>query len=199
MDASYLPHWLEALVGISGGLGLFVVAVLDSTFLPFPTVNDLLLIALSIRSPVRMPYYAGMATLGSLIGCLVLFSIARKGGEALFGARAGPHAVGVRHWMSRNGFLSVAIASLLPPPAPFKVFVFAAGALGMRRRVFISALALARGLRFFGEGYLAVRYGAQASAYLAGHKLQLAAGAIVVAAALYLMGRWFSQRARQQA
>jgi membrane protein YqaA with SNARE-associated domain len=199
MDLSNLPHWLQALVGVSGGIGLFVLAFLDSTFLPFPTVNDLLLIALSIQNSERMPYYAAMVTLGSLAGCLVLFSIARKGGEMVFGARAGPHAASVRHWMSRNGFLSVTIASLLPPPAPFKVFVFAAGALGMKRRVFLLALAFARGLRFFGEGYLAVRYGAQAYAYLAGHKLQLAAGSIVLAAALYLMGRWFSQRGRQEA
>ena len=199
MGSYYLPHWLQALVGISGGLGLFVLAFLDSTFLPFPTVNDLLLIALSIQNPARMPYYAAMVTLGSLAGCLVLFVIARKGGEMMFGTRAGPHAVSVRHWISRNGFLSVAIASLLPPPAPFKVFVFAAGALGMRLRTFVLALALARSMRFFGEGYLAVRYGAQAYAYLSGHKLQFAAGSIVLAAGLYLMGRWFSQRGRQEA
>jgi len=198
MDSSFLPHWLQAIVGVSGGLGLFVVAFLDSTFLPFPTVNDLLLIALSIKAPARMPYYAGMVTLGSLVGCLVLFTIARKGGEAVFGARAGPHAAGVRRWIRHNGFLSVAIASLLPPPAPFKVFVFAAGALGMRRRVFLSSLALARSIRFFGEGYLAVRYGGQAYAYLSGHKLAFAAGAMAVAASLYLVGHWFSQRVQRE-
>jgi membrane protein YqaA with SNARE-associated domain len=199
MDSSYLPHWLQAVVGVSGGLGLFVLAFLDSTFLPFPTVNDLLLIALCIQNPARMPYYAGMVTLGSLTGCLVLFAIARKGGEMMFGTRAGPHAVSVRHWISRNGFLSIAIAALLPPPAPFKAFVFAAGALGVRLRTFVLALALARSLRFFGEGYLAVRYGVQAYTYLAGHKMVFAAGSIVLAVGLYLMGRWFSQRAKQEA
>jgi membrane protein YqaA with SNARE-associated domain len=198
MDLSSLPHWLQAIVGVSGGLGLFVLAFLDSTFLPFPTVNDLLLIALSIKLPTRMPYYAGMVTLGSLAGCLVLFAIARKGGEAVFGTRAGPHAVGVRRWIRHNGFLSVAIASLLPPPAPFKVFVFAAGALGMRLRMFIFALALARSIRFFGEGYLAVRYGGRAHAYLSGHKLAFAAGAIAVAVSLYLVGHWFSQRMKRE-
>ena len=199
MEPSNFPHWLQALVGVSGGLALFVIAFLDSTFVPFPTVNDLFLIALSIRNPARMPYYAGMVTAGSLLGCLILFFIARKGEEMVFGTRAGPHAASVRRWITRNGFLSVAIASLLPPPAPFKLFVLAAGALGMRLSVFVSALAFARGLRFFGEGYLAVRYGAQAYAYLSSHKLAFAAGSIVIAAVLYLTGRWFSQRARQEA
>ena len=184
-------------MALSGGLGLFVLAFLDSTFLPFPTVNDLLLIALSIQHPARMPYYAAMVTLGSLAGCLVLFTIARKGGEMVFGSRAGPHAVGVRRWMKRNGFLSVAVAALLPPPAPFKLFVFAAGALGMPLRVFLLALAVARSVRFFGEGYLAVRYGAQATAYLAEHKLALAGASIALAVGVYLAGRWFSHRARQ--
>jgi membrane protein YqaA with SNARE-associated domain len=197
MESTYLPQWLQALVGVSGGLGLFVLAFLDSTFLPFPTVNDLLLIALSIASPARMPYYAAMVTFGSLVGCLVLFTIARKGGEVMFKKRAGPHAVSVRHWIGRNGFLSVVIAALLPPPAPFKVFVFAAGALDMPLRTFLFALTLARALRFFGEGFLAVRYGAQAYSYLATHKLAFASISIVLAAGMYLLGRRFSRRAPQ--
>jgi membrane protein YqaA with SNARE-associated domain len=198
MESTYLPHWLQALVGVSGGLGLFVLAFLDSTFLPIPSVNDLLLIALSIAIPARMPYYAAMVTFGSLAGCLVLFTIARKGGEVMFGKRAGPHAASVRHWIGKNGFLSVAIAALLPPPAPFKVFVFAAGAFDMPLRTFIFALTLARVLRFFGEGFLAVHYGAQAYSYLATHKLEFAGISIALAACLYLMGRWFSQRATRQ-
>jgi membrane protein YqaA with SNARE-associated domain len=192
------PHWLQVIIDFSGGLGLFVLAFLDSTFLPFPTLNDLLLIALSIKVPIRMPYYAAMVTLGSLTGCLVLFTLGRKGGELVFGERAGRHAAGVRRWIRHNGFLSVAIASLLPPPAPFKLFIFAAGALGMRLRMFVFSLLLARSLRFFGEGYLALRYGAQAYTYLSTHKLQLLAISIVVAVSLYLLGRWFSQRLQQE-
>jgi membrane protein YqaA with SNARE-associated domain len=123
--------------------------------------------------------------------------IARKGGEVLFKTRAGPHAREVQRWMKRNGFLSVVIAALLPPPAPFKVFVFAAGALGMHLRTFLLALALARAVRFFGEGYLAVRYGSETTAYLLQHKLILALASILIALGLYLMGRWFTQRARE--
>ena len=197
MDSSQLPQWLQAVMALSAGLGLFLVAFLDSTFVPFPTVNDLLLIALSIRSPARMPYYATMVTLGSLAGCLVLYLIGRKGGELAFGRRAGPHAVGVRRWMERNGFFSVAVAALLPPPAPFKLFVFAAGALGMPLQMFMVSLAMARSLRFFGEGYLAVRYGPQATAYLTEHKMAFAAASVLFVAALYLLFRWFARRSPQ--
>jgi membrane protein YqaA with SNARE-associated domain len=199
MDFSHLPHWLQQIAAVSAGLGLFVVAFLDSSFVPFPSFNDLLLIALSIKSPARMPYYASMVTLGSIAGCLLLFAIARKGGEMAFGSRAGPRAVGVQRWIRRNGFLSVVVAALLPPPAPFKLFVFAAGALGMPLRTFVLSLLMARCLRFFGEGYLAMRYGAEAYEYLVAHKLIVAMGLIVLATVLYLAGRWFSQRLQETA
>jgi membrane protein YqaA with SNARE-associated domain len=198
MDSSNLPNWLQEVVALSGGLGLFIVAFLDSTFVPLPTVNDLLLITFSIRAPARMPFYAAMVTLGSLSGCLVLYAIARKGGELAFGSRAGLRGVGVRRWMERNGFLSMAVAALLPPPAPFKVFIFAAGALGMPLRVFLLSLTLARGLRFFGEGYLAITYGQQAAAYLAEHKLAAAAISILVAVMAFFLWRWFANRSPER-
>src|ERR1700692_2846912 len=80
----HLPVWLQAIVASAGGLGLFLIAFLDSSVLTFPVINVLLLIDLSIRNPARMPYYAAMATVGSVAGCLLLYYIARKGGEAMF-------------------------------------------------------------------------------------------------------------------
>jgi membrane protein YqaA with SNARE-associated domain len=166
-----LPHWLQAAVAASGGLGLFLLAFLDSSFLPFPTINDLLLIDLCFESPRRMPYYAAMATLGSIVGSLVLYFIARKGGEAAFRSQAGSRADKIRHWVERNGFVSMVIAAVLPPPTPFKFFVLAAGAFEMPLGQFVLSLVLARGARFYGEGYLAVRYGDQATRFLVDHKV----------------------------
>jgi len=74
----HLPAWLQAIVASAGGLGLFLIAFLDSSVLTFPVINDLLLIDLSVRYPARMQYYAAMATLGSVGGCLLLYYIARK-------------------------------------------------------------------------------------------------------------------------
>src|ERR1700675_2987321 len=152
----HLPHWLQGIVASTGGVGLFLIALLDSSVLTFPVINDLLLIDLSIHYPSRMPYYAAMATLGSVGGCLLLYYIARKGGEAMFHKHAGPRAQHIHAWINRNGFVSILVTALLPPPTPFKVFVIAAGALEMPLRPFVLGLLVARGFRFFGEGYLAV-------------------------------------------
>jgi membrane protein YqaA with SNARE-associated domain len=185
MNAYHLPHWLQTAVASSGGLGLFLIAFLDSTFLPFPSVNDFMLMGMSIALPSRMFYYASMSTLGSVIGCVVLYAIARKGEEAAFDRRAGRRATRVRHWIERYGFLSLTVAALLPPPTPFKIFVIAAGALGMALRPFVVAIILARAVRFYGEGYFAVRYGQSALRLLAEHKIAFAVASIASVLVLY--------------
>src|ERR1700683_2113596 len=108
----HLPHWLQAIVASAGGLGLFLIAFLDSSVLTFPVINDLLLINLSVRYPARMPYYAAMATLGSVGGCLFLYYIARKGGEAMFHKHAGHRAESIHAWIKRNGFISIVLTAL---------------------------------------------------------------------------------------
>ena len=185
----HLPPWLQAIVASAGGLGLFVIAFLDSSVLTFPVINDLLLIDLSIRYPSRMPYYAAMTTLGSVGGCLLLYYIARKGGEAMFHKHAGPRARHIHDWINRNGFLSILVTALMPPPTPFKVFVIAAGALEMPVRTFALGLLAARAIRFFGEGFLAIRYGDQAGQFLLNHKLEVTGITLLVVLTLYLATR----------
>jgi membrane protein YqaA with SNARE-associated domain len=185
----HLPLWLQGIVASTGGLGLFLIAFLDSSILTFPIINDLLLIDLSIHYPARMPYYAGMATLGSVGGCLLLYYLARKGGEAMFRKHAGPRAGRIQAWTKRNGLVSILVTALLPPPTPFKVFVLAAGALEMPVGTFVLGLLLARGFRFFAEGLLAVKYGNQGSQFLFTHKLEVAGIALTVVMGLYLASR----------
>jgi membrane protein YqaA with SNARE-associated domain len=185
----HIPRWLQGIIASTGGLGLFLIAFLDSSVLTFPVINDLLLIDLSIRYPARMPYYAGMATLGSVGGCLLLYYIARKGGEAMFRKNAGPRAERIQAWTKRNGLVSILVTALLPPPTPFKVFVIAAGALEMPVGTFVLGLALARGFRFFGEGLLAVKYGNQGTHFLLTHKFEVAGIALAVVMGLYLASR----------
>jgi membrane protein YqaA with SNARE-associated domain len=185
----HLPHWLQAIVASAGGMGLFLIAFLDSSVLTFPVINDLLLIDLSIHFPARMPYYAAMTTIGSVAGCSFLYFLARKGGEATFRKHAGARAERVRAWITRNGFLSILVTALLPPPTPFKLFVIAAGALELPFSSFGLGLLAARGFRFFGEGFLAVRYGDQATQFLLTHKLEVSGIALAVVLALYLAGK----------
>lgn len=160
---SAIQEWASEL----GGLGLFVIAALDSSFLSFPQVNDLLIIYLSTKYPERMPYYAGMTTLGSLLGCFLLYGVARKGGEMFlrkrFSAERVERGMGL---FQRHGLLAVVVPSLLPPPTPFKLFVLLAGAASVSPWRFGAAILIGRGIRYFGQGYLAVRYGEGAAAIM---------------------------------
>ena len=189
---SNLSGWKQKIAAFAAGLGapgLFLISFLDSSVLTFPVINDLLLIELAIQRPTRMPLYAAMAGLGSLLGCVLLFILARKGGEALFHKKAGKHAHAIRHWVEKNGFVGVLVAALLPPPTPFKFFVLAAGVFEVPLASFASAIALARALRYFGIGILAVRYGADALPYLSGHKLQVSVLAIAFVTISYALSR----------
>jgi membrane protein YqaA with SNARE-associated domain len=192
-----LSGWKQKVVAFAGGLGapgLFLISFLDSSVLTFPVINDLLLIQLSIQRPTRMPLYAFMASLGSVLGCVVLYFIARKGGEAVFHRKAGEHAHAIRHWVERNGFVGMLIAALLPPPTPFKFFVLAAGVFEVPLFSYASAITIARLFRYFGVGYLAIRYGADALPYLIHHKLQVTATVILGVLVSYALSRVLLRR-----
>ncbi len=131
---------------------MFVVAFLDSSVLSLPEINDLLLVLMV--DAARAPDGALCAERDARIDrrLLVLYYIGRKGGEAVvrkrFSAwrRPGPRRV------QRYGVLAVLVPSLLPPPAPFKIFVLLAGVAGISGRGSSMAIAIGRGLRYFGEG-----------------------------------------------
>ena len=189
--------WKEKIVAFAGGLGapgLFLISFLDSSVLTFPVINDLLLIELSIQHPARMPLYAFLAMLGSVLGCVLLFYIAGKGGEALFHRHAGKRAQAIHHWVVKNGFGGMLIAALLPPPTPFKVFVVAAGVFEVPLVSFASAITLARAVRYFGIGYLAIRYGHDALPYLVHHKLTVTVFLIALALLSYVLSRAILRR-----
>jgi len=187
-----LRGWKQKTVSFAtalGAPGLFLISFLDSSVLTFPVINDLLLIELSMQRPARMPLYAAMAMVGSVLGCVLLYFLAKKGGEAFFRRKAGDRARTIHRWVVRNGFGGMLAAALLPPPTPFKIFVFAAGVFDVPLSSFISAIALARAIRYFGIGYLAIRYGDQALPFIAQHKIQVAIGVIAFVAVSYGLSR----------
>jgi membrane protein YqaA with SNARE-associated domain len=188
-----LSGWKQRIIAFASGLGapgLFLISFLDSSVLSFPVINDLLLVQLSIQRPARMPIYALMASVGSVLGCVVLYYIARAGGEAYFHRRAGARAHAIRHWVERNGFGGMLIAALLPPPTPFKVFVFAAGAFEAPVLGFATAITLARLVRYFLVGVLSVRYGDNALALIKQHWMLVTIFAVTFVAVSYLLSRW---------
>jgi len=187
MNSPKMPHWLAALVATMGGGGLFVATFLDSSVLTLPFIADGLVIDLSLQRPARMPYYCAMAALGSLAGCIWIYLLAKKGGEAYFERHRGAHKV--KGWVQRNAFLSVFVPGILPPPFPFKVFVLAEGVFQVPLRTFVLALLCGRGLRYFVEGILAVRYGDAVLVYLMAHKVGFVVAALAVLATLYIVSR----------
>jgi membrane protein YqaA with SNARE-associated domain len=150
-----------------GAPGLFAVALLDSSFLSFPELADVLVILMVVRHKDRLILYASSATLGSLLGCLALFYVGVLGGDALVRKRFKSSTVDrTLAAFRRHGVMAVLIPSLLPPPAPFKIFVLLAGAARVRATQFALAIAIGRGVRYFGEGLLAIWYGDRAITYV---------------------------------
>lgn len=194
MSKLKLPAWLQHLVASMGGGGIFVVAFLDSSVLSFPIITDLLIIQQSIEHPERMLYYAVMATIGSLAGCIWLYLIAKKGGEEFFHRHAKKHRMTdkVREWVDSNAFLSAFVPSLLPPPLPFKLFVVAEGVFQVPFRTFVTALLIGRFLRYLIEGVLAVHYGPRATQFLLAHGRAAGLVIVTVVIAVYFAGRLMS-------
>ena len=143
-----------------GGFGLVFLGVLDSSFLVMPLGNDLLIIAMTVRSHQLWLYYAAMATTGSVLGCLLMDVISRKGGEELLKRRLSPRRLQfVERRVKKNAGWALGFAALMPPPFPFTPFIIAAAALDYPRRKLLGVIAATRFLRFGVEAYLATVFG----------------------------------------
>jgi membrane protein YqaA with SNARE-associated domain len=164
--AHNVRHWIDQL----GGVGLIPLGLLDNSVLPLPGSMDVLTIVLASRDPRLWPYYAGMATIGSVIGAFVTFRLARKGGkETLKRKLSAARAERIVKIFSRWGFWSIAIAALMPPPVPMVPFVIAAGATQYSTEKFLIALTLGRAIRYTALALLGVRYGRSIVRVLAPH------------------------------
>ena len=177
-----------------GPQGLLLLGFLDSAGIPIVGGVDALLIAIAAEEPEKAYWAACLATLGSLAGSLLLFWIARKGGEVLLMKHVTSRTGARLHlWFQRYGLITVFIPAISPFPLPMKVPVFCAGALQVRAAYFTMVVLTARAIRYGALAYLGRRYGHQAFTYIKAHGWQ--AGllaltiAIVAAAALRLFQR----------
>jgi membrane protein YqaA with SNARE-associated domain len=175
--------WLKSTLPALGGFGLLCSAFVDSSFLPLPLVTDLMLMELSSRHPMRMLYYAGMATIGSVIGCVWIYWLARKGGQAYYRKTQG-HAPGrIRRLVQQHPMACVFLPAVAPFPVPFKPFVIAQGVFQVPFSTFVIGTLVGRGALFFVEGFLGARYGAAAKQFLVTQKwssVALALGLVLV-------------------
>lgn len=190
--------WIYGIAVALGGPGLFVIAFLDSSFVSLPQINDLLVVMMVMRHEAWMPYYAAMATAGSVAGCYVIYYLAQKGGETFLRKRLKQsHVTRALALYRKHGLLALMVPALLPPPAPFKLFVLAAGVAGVRPVSFVVAIAVARGARYLVLGALAIYYGQAALDLMRTHGRAVALWmvAIILSAAL----AWFLWRRRRPA
>jgi membrane protein YqaA with SNARE-associated domain len=150
-----------------GAFGLFAVAFLDSTFVPLPSSADALMLLLSTAHPRWMLLYAFMATAGSALGCWILYLVSRRAGARALRRFSEAKQKRVKELIDRYDMAAVLVATLLPPPFPFKLFVVTAGVFRFSLLRFMIAIVAGRAFRFLLEGYVAVRYGDEAKAILA--------------------------------
>ena len=190
-----LVHWLHDFIRdvpiYTAAPAMILIGTLDSSLLSLPEINDYLVVARCYSDPKSVFYFPLFAAAGSVLGCLLLYTIMRRGGQAVMRRRFRAENIArVERAYARYGFLAIAIPALLPPPMPFKIFVATAGTLEYPRWRFILTVMLARGLRYTVEGALAVFYGERVLVFLRDNGLVILSfvgSALVLCAAVYVL------------
>ena len=179
--AAWLEHNVISLPLYYAAPAMVVIGALDSSLLSLPEINDYLVVGRCYKYPGAVFYFPLFAALGSVLGCWLLYSIMRRGGQALLRKRFKPERIQrVERAYARFGILAIAIPAILPPPLPFKIFVATAGTLEYPRWKFLLTVMIARSVRYYVEGILAVFYGQRVLSFLKVNGLKVI---IVVAAA----------------
>jgi len=193
--------WLQPIVEQLGGVGMAVVAFIDCSFVSMPNVSDMLIVWQTILHPDRWAYYAFMTTAGSVAGSFVIYEIGRRSGEAFLARRFKPEYLArARAIFNRYGMWTIAVVAMLPPPAPYKIFVLLAGAGGLGPGTFVLAVVVGRGLRYGIEGWLSRVYGAAAADLIREHAVEVSfwlLGGVLVAVLSVLA--WKRRNGRRRA
>lgn len=156
-----LERLLEGLIAY-GWLGLFCISLVDSIGVPLPGGPDAAMILLTANANAMMPVYALAATVGSTIGCTLLYLAARRAGLAALKRVAPERRDRIENLLGRYDMVAVMVPAVLPPPFPFKPFVLSAGVFKLKVARFVIAILIGRATRFLIEGWLAIRFGEEA-------------------------------------
>ena len=186
-----IARWLEVnVIGLPIYLAapaMIIIGALDSSLLSLPEINDYLVVGRCFRQPSAVYYFPLFAATGSVIGCNLLYTIVRRGGQAVLRKRFPIASIKrVERAYERFGFFAIAIPAVLPPPLPFKIFVATAGALEYPRWKFLLTVMIARSFRYYVEGILAVFYGRRVLIFLRDNGLVIVS--IVATLALIALG-----------
>ncbi len=183
--ARNLQHFIVTVPLYIAAPAMILIGALDSSLLSLPEINDYLVVWRCYKDPTSVFFFPLFAAFGSMLGSLLLYAIVRRGGQAVLRRKfRAEHIERVEQAYARFGFLTLAVPALLPPPMPFKIFVASAGALEYPRWRFVITIMIARSLRYYIEGVLAVYYGRHVLDFLRDYGLMILGGA----AALCLLG-----------
>ena len=192
---SAIGRWLEQYV-ISVPIyiaapAMILIGALDSSLLSLPEINDYLVVGRCYKYPSAAFYFPLFAAFGSVLGCLLLYTIMRRGGQALLRKRFKAESIQrVERAYARFGVFAIAIPAILPPPLPFKIFVATAGTLEYPRWKFLLTVMIARSFRYYVEGILAVYYGRRVLLFLKDNGLvilSIVATVAVIAVVIYYL------------
>jgi membrane protein YqaA with SNARE-associated domain len=189
--ARRLGHFIVHVPIYVAGPVMILIGALDSSLLSLPEINDYLVVARCYTHPHTAFFFPLFAATGSVLGCLLLYTILKRGGLAVLHRRFKlEHVQRVERAYARFGILALAVPALLPPPMPFKIFVATAGALQFPRRRFLLTILIARLMRYYTEGILAVFYGERVLRFLRDNGLMIVTivgGLCLVGLAIYLL------------
>ena len=186
-----LGHFIVRVPIYVAGPAMILIGALDSSLLSLPEVNDYLVVARCYTHPRAVFLFPMFAAIGSVLGCLLLYTILSRGGRAVLHRRFRvEHVQQVEQWYARFGILALAVPAVMPPPMPFKIFVATAGALQFPRRKFLVTILVARSLRYYVEGILAVFFGERVIRFSQDNGMLIIsvfAGLLLVALVIYLL------------
>jgi len=190
-----IARWLEVnVIGLPVYLAapaMIIIGALDSSLLSLPEINDYLVVGRCYKYPTAAFYFPLFAATGSVLGCFLLYTIVRRGGQAVLRKRFKLENIQrVEKAYERFGFLAIGIPAILPPPLPFKIFVATAGALEYPRWKFLLTVMIARSLRYYVEGILAVYYGRRVLLFIRDNGLvvvSIVATLVLIGVIIYLL------------
>lgn len=182
---SWLEHYVISVPLYIAAPAMILIGALDSSLLSLPEINDYLVVGRCYKYPSAVFYFPLFAATGSVLGCWLLYSIMRRGGQAVLRKRFKPESIQrVERAYARFGVFAIAIPAILPPPLPFKIFVATAGTLEYPRWKFLLTVMVARSFRYYVEGILAVFYGRRVLLFMKDNGLVI----LSVVASLALIG-----------
>src|SRR6476469_2161339 len=198
-----IGRWLElyvlALPIYYAAPAMIVIGALVSSLLSLPEINDYLVVGRCFKDPRAAFYFPLFAATGSVLGCFLLYSIVRRGGQAVLRKRFNLENIKrVERAYERFGFLAIGVPAVLPPPLPFKIFVATAGALEYPRWKFLLTVMIARSFRYYLEGILAVYYGRRVLVFMKDNGLVIVSivGTLVLIGLIIYLVVWMRRSPR---